>query len=527
MGAPHATDMEVRGADPNRLVAGDEPRPLWMATGPFMDALSVIHWGFVILGWLAGLVMLVLLVMFIQDITQKKHAVRRNFPVIGRMRYFLERQGEYFRQYFFAHDREELPFNRATRNWVYRTAKNIGGTIGFGSTNDLREPGNILFVNAAYPLLEEEQQPTPPLVIGPGCDKPYEAAQIFNISGMSYGALSAPAVRALSRGAAQAGIWMNTGEGGLAPYHLEGGGDLIFQIGTAKYGVRDADGNLCDVRLRELAQQVRAFEIKLAQGAKPGRGGVLPAVKVNEEVARIRGIPVHTTSNSPNRHPEIKSDDELLDMIGRIRDVTGRPVGIKLVLGGDVQIRELTETILRRGSGSAPDFITLDGGDGGTGAAPQVLADHVGLPLNEALPILVDALLESGLRERVRVIASGKLVTSADVAWAMCVGADFAVTARGFLFALGCIQSLQCHKDTCPTGITTHNKYLQKGLVVEDKAERVANYARWMNVEVARLAHSCGLPHPRQFMRHHARIVQRAGLSVPLDQLHPYPLRAS
>lgn len=490
-----------------------------------MDALSVINGIVVIMGWLAGLVMLALLVMFIQDITQKQHAVRRNFPVIGRMRYFLENLGDYFRQYFFAHEREEQPFNRATRNWIYRTAKNIGGTIGFGSTNDIREPGTILFVNAAYPVLEEERQPTPALVIGPDCDKPYLAPEIFNISGMSYGALSAPAVRALSRGAAAAGIWMNTGEGGMAPYHLEGGCDVIFQIGTAKYGVRDEQGNLSDARLREVSEQVRAFEIKLAQGAKPGRGGVLPAVKVNEEVARIRGIPVHQTSNSPNRHPEIKNDDDLLDMICRIREVTGRPVGIKLVLGGDNQIRDLAEAILRRGVDTAPDFITLDGGDGGTGAAPQVLADHVGLPLSESLPILVDVLIESDLRERIRVVASGKLVTSAHVAWAMCVGADFAVTGRGFLFALGCIQSLQCHKDTCPTGIATHNKHLQKGLVVEDKAERVANYARWMNVEVARLAHSCGLAHPREFRRHHARIVQHAGLSVPLDKLYPYPVR--
>ena len=302
-----------------------------------MDALSVINGIVVIMGWLAGLVMLALLVMFIQDITQKQHAVRRNFPVIGRMRYFLENLGDYFRQYFFAHEREEQPFNRATRNWIYRTAKNIGGTIGFGSTNDIREPGTILFVNAAYPVLEEERQPTPALVIGPDCDKPYLAPEIFNISGMSYGALSAPAVRALSRGAAAAGIWMNTGEGGMAPYHLEGGCDVIFQIGTAKYGVRDEQGNLSDARLREVSEQVRAFEIKLAQGAKPGRGGVLPAVKVNEEVARIRGIPVHQTSNSPNRHPEIKNDDDLLDMICRIREVTGRPVGIKLVLGGIIR----------------------------------------------------------------------------------------------------------------------------------------------------------------------------------------------
>ncbi len=477
----------------------------------------------VFMGWMAGVAMLVLLVMFIQDVLQKDHAVRRNFPVIGRLRYFLEKQGEYFRQYFFAHDREELPFNRATRAWVYRTSKNLGGMVGFGSTSDLRQPGTLIFVNAPYPTLEEERQPAPPLVIGPHCEHPYTARSIVNISGMSFGAISAPAVRALSHGAHAAGIWMNTGEGGLSPYHLDGGADVVFQIGTAKYGVRDAHGKLSDSRLRELAAQVGAFEIKLSQGAKPGRGGVLPATKVTEEVARIRGIPVRQASSSPNRHPEIHDDDDLLDLIVRVREVSGRPVGIKLVMGDDSGMRRLCDAILRRGVECAPDFITLDGGDGGTGAAPQVLADYVGLPLSESLPMLVDILLESDLRDRVRVVASGKLVTSVDVAWALCVGADFAATARGFMFALGCIQSLQCHLDTCPTGITTHNARLQKGLVVESKARRVANYARWMNLEVDRLAYSCGLKNAREFTRHHVRVVQQAGRSLQLDELHPYP----
>ncbi|MEQ6342042.1 MAG: FMN-binding glutamate synthase family protein [Gammaproteobacteria bacterium] len=489
-----------------------------------MSVTGVVNWGVVIVGWIAGIAMLTLLVMFIQDIFQKEHAVRRNFPVVGRLRYFLERQGDYFRQYFFANDRQEMPFNRAARSWVYRTSKNLGGIIGFGSTNDLREPGSLIFVNAPYAVLEDERKAAPPLVIGPHCERPFVATKIVNISGMSYGAVSAPAVRALSHGAAEAGIWMNTGEGGLSPYHLEGGGDLIFQIGTAKYGVRGSEGRLSDTHLREVAQHVRAFEIKLAQGAKPGRGGVLPAIKVTEEIAHIRGIPMGQPSDSPNRHPDIKNDDDLLDMIARIRAVTGLPVGIKTVLGSDAAIRSLCEAILRRGMDSAPDFITLDGGDGGSGAAPQVLADHVGLPLNEALPMLVDTLIESGLRERVRVIASGKLVTSAKVAWALCMGADFTVTARGFMFALGCIQSLQCHQNTCPTGITTHNKKLQRGLVVEDKATRVANYARWMGVEVDKLAHACGLSNAREFRREHARIVQSAGHSVPLDVLYPYPI---
>jgi glutamate synthase domain-containing protein 2 len=476
-----------------------------------------------VMGWAAGLVMLLLFILFVQDIFQSEHAVRRNFPLVGRLRYFLERQGEYFRQYFFAHDRLEMPFNRAPRSWIYRTAKGLGGMIGFGSSNDLREPGTFIFVNSPYPLLEEECEPTPPLVIGPDCEQPFIAESIFNISGMSFGALSAPAVRALSIGSARAGVWLNTGEGGLTPYHLEGGGNLIFQIGTAKYGVCDSEGRLDDGRLREVAQRVKAFEIKISQGAKPGRGGVLPAAKVTEEIARIRGIPAFQTASSPNRHREVKNPDDLLEMVEHIRRVTGRPVGLKAAIGSDLYPRMLCEAIRHRGLASAPDFITVDGGEGGSGAAPQVLMDHVSLPIAESLPMLVDVLHSYGLRERIRVIASGKLVTSANVAWALCAGADFVTSARGFMFSLGCIQSMQCHNDTCPTGITTHNPRLQKGLVVKDKASRVANYAAWVNHEVDLLAHACGLANAREFRREHVRIVQQAGKSLGLETIHPYP----
>lgn len=486
-----------------------------------MDWLD--HWvGIAALVIFVGTV-LWLAVMYVQDITQTTHTVRRNYPVIGRMRYRLEKLGEYFRQYFFSHDREEMPFNRATRAWVYRTAKGLGGLLGFGSTNDLREPGSVIFASAAYALLEEEYTDTPNLVIGENCPHPFETKSLFNISGMSYGAISAAAVRALSKGAGKSGIWMNTGEGGLSPYHLEGNCDIIFQIGTAKYGVRDSDGNLSDERLREVSQHVKAFEIKMSQGAKPGRGGVLPAAKVTEEISKIRGIPVGQVSSSPNRHTNIKSPEDLLNMIHHIRQVTGRPVGYKAVIGSEGSVRELCETIHRLGRDYAPDFITVDGGDGGTGAAPQLLADHVGLPLNESLPILVDTLIEYDLKQQVKVVASGKLVQSAQVAWALCMGADFIVSARGFMFSLGCIQSMQCHTDTCPTGITTHDKRRQRGLVVADKAERVNRYAHWVNHEVNVLAHSCGLSNAREFRREHIRIVLNPGKSRPLDELYPYP----
>lgn len=488
------------------------------------EVVGVFHVG---VGVLAALLLALLLVYwYVRDITQKRHTVLRNFPVIGHLRFFFENLGEYFRQYFFLGDREEMPFNRATRAWVYRMAKNEGGILGFGSTYDLTQPGALVFVNAAFPVLEGEHQPTPPLTIGEGwCDKPFVARSLINISGMSYGAISQPAVRALSHGAGLAGCYMDTGEGGLSPYHLEGGCDVIYQIGTAKYGVRDAQGKLDLDKLRQMAahENVRAFEIKLSQGAKPGKGGVLPAAKVTEEIAAIRGIPFGKDSLSPNRHPETGNMDELLDMVAQVREATGKPVGIKTAVGGWQFMHELVEAVNRRGLFSAPDFLAIDGGEGGSGAAPQALADHMALSINEALPRVVDALIESGLRERIKVIASGKLVTPAKVAWALACGADFVNSARGYMFSLGCIQALRCHQNTCPTGITTHDPRLQRGLVVEDKAERVAAYTRNMNKEVEMIAHACGLTHAREFRREHVRIVQPNGQSMALNMLYPYP----
>jgi glutamate synthase domain-containing protein 2 len=483
---------------------------------------TVISYG---LGTIFGLLVIgTLVIWFVQDVTQKKHSVLRNYPVIGRLRYFFERQGEYFRQYFFMGDREEMPFHRATRAWVYRAAKDEGGIIGFGSTNDLREPGSIIFVNAAFPVLEEDRLCSLPLSIGNGyCDRPFRARSIVNISGMSFGAISEPAVRALSRGAAEAGCWMDTGEGGLSPFHLEGGCDIIMQIGTAKYGIRTASGEFSADKAKQLAKVVNAFEIKLSQGAKPGKGGVLPAVKVTPQIARIRGIAAHVDSISPNRHPDIADTAQLLDQVAYIRNLTGRPVGVKTAIGGWEFINELCEQVLQRGLEYAPDFLVIDGGEGGSGAAPQTLADHMSLPIAEALPRVVDALIQAGLRERVRVVASGKLVTPAKAAWALCVGADFINTARGFMFTLGCIQALRCHQNTCPTGVSTHSRRLQRGLVVEEKYLRVANYCRTMNQEIDMIAHSCGCRHARELRREHVRIVQSANQSTALNMLYPYP----
>jgi len=470
-----------------------------------------------------GVALLAVVVLYVMDVTQTKQTIRRNYPVIGRFRYLFEHLGEFFRQYFFAMDREELPFNRADRSWAYRAAKNEVNTIAFGSTRDLRPTGSILFVNCPYPTLGEDAVPPKEVVIGPGCEQPYTASSLINISGMSYGALSVPAVNALSQGAAKAGCWMNTGEGGLSPYHLAGGADLVFQIGTAKFGVRDLDGSLSDEKLREVAahDQVKMFEIKLSQGAKPGKGGILPGAKVTAEIAAIRGINEGEDAISPNRHIDINNADELLDMIARVREVTGKPVGFKTVIGAYGWLDTLFALIRERGVESAPDFITVDSADGGTGAAPMPLMDYVGLPISESLPMVVDKICEYGLRDRIKVVCSGKLITPAGVAWALAMGADFVTSARGFMFALGCIQALQCNKNTCPTGITTHDKKLQRGLVPQDKAERVANFVKNMNYEVGILAHSCGVREPRGLKRFHARIVTENGRSLSLEELYP------
>lgn len=476
-----------------------------------------------------GLGVLAVVVMFVIDRVQVADAVRRNYPVLGRFRGLFTELGEFFRQYFFAMDREELPFNRAQRNWVYHAASGQGNTIAFGSTRNIQLPGTPIFVNDPFPVLDQDVATTEPLRIGPFCRQPYDAPSFFNISGMSFGALSRPAIKALSRGAAEAGIWFNTGEGGLSDWHLEGGCDIVFQIGTAKYGVRDREGRLSEEKLRAVAArpQVRMFEIKLSQGAKPGKGGILPAEKVTEKIAEIRGIPVGEASISPNRHPEIGSNADLLDFIARVREVTGKPVGIKAVISGPDWVDALCAEIAARGVESAPDFLTVDSGDGGTGAAPMPLMDLVGLSIRESLPMVSDILHRHGLRGRIRLIASGKMVNPSDVAWAIATGADFVVSGRGFMFALGCIQALKCNKNTCPTGITTHDPGLQSGLVPREKYRKVAAYAQSVIHEVETLAHSCGVREPRGLRRHHVRIVQPDGRSRPMHEIYPRPVTVS
>lgn len=473
--------------------------------------------------FMIGLLFIYAVFLFIIDKGQTKDSIRHNYPVIGRFRTIFTELGEFFRQYFFAMDREEMPFNRAERDWVYKSSRGVDNTVAFGSTKNLGVTGTVIFNNSPFPLLDEDASEPPAVEFGPYCANPYHSKSIINISGMSFGALSGPAVRALSKGAEMSGCWMNTGEGGLSSHHRHGNADIVFQIGTAKYGVRDKEGNLDHAKLKELGSFpfIKMFEIKLSQGAKPGKGGILPGEKVTPEIASIRGIEVGEPSISFNRHPEINSITDLMDFVQQIRELTQKPVGVKMVVGAQDWFDELAKEIHKRGIASAPDFITVDSGDGGTGAAPMPLIDNVGLPIRQALPLVVNKLKEYGLRDRVKVIASGKLITPADVAWAYCAGADTVVSARGFMFALGCIQALKCNKNTCPTGITTHNERLQSGLDPAEKSVRVKNFVGKIHYGAGLIAHSCGASHVRELRRCNCRIVQNTGIAMQFNELYP------
>jgi glutamate synthase domain-containing protein 2 len=362
---------------------------------------------------LTALLLLAFAALYVHNRRQTTHTILRNYPIVGYFRYFAETLGEYMRQYQYLPDWAERPFNRLERAWVYRSAKGVSNLLSFGSEN----VPSFVFRNAAFPVLDEERRSYPGKQIGIGagpgaCRTPYIATSFFNISGMSYGALSHAAVSALSRGARIAGCWMATGEGGLAPNHLEGGCDVIMQMGTAKYGVRNPDGTLSEDLLRAIAahEQVRMFEVKLAQGAKPGKGGILPGAKVTAEIARIRGIPIGRDSISPNRHHDIGNVRELGQFIDRVRGITGKPVGVKFVVGDPAFLDDWFTDCVAHPEG-CPDYVQVDGGEGGTGAAPAALIDYVGLPITEALRHVAAARERHGLRERIRIVASGKLIT--------------------------------------------------------------------------------------------------------------------
>lgn len=437
-----------------------------------------------------ALIVAILVAVYIYDrYIQRSHAILHNFPIIGRFRYITEHYGKFMRQYQYTEDWAERPFNRLTRSWIYRKAKGVNANISFGSEV---EP-TYSFTHSMFPM-EADYNWGQRVVIGEHGPNPYKPNRIFNISGMSYGAISSAAVTALSKGASEAGIWLNTGEGGLSKYHLSGACHIVFQIGTAKYGCRDENGKLSNNKLRDIAENpnVKMFEIKLAQGAKPGKGGILPAIKVTPEIAEIRGIPVYEASISPNSHAEIRPGNfnDLVNFIYDVKQVVQKPVGIKMVYGKDHETDQMIATFKERDI--YPDFITLDGAEGGTGSAPAVLANHTGILLMDGLPRLHKKLKEAGIRDKIKIIASGKAVTPSSIAKALCLGADFVVSARGFLFSLGCIQAMRCGEGNCPTGIASAKKRLISGLNTNDKGKRVGRYGLAANFELEMLANSCG-----------------------------------
>jgi glutamate synthase domain-containing protein 2 len=476
-----------------------------------------------------GVPLLIVVIVAIHDLTQRQHAITRNFPVIGHFRYWFEELGQPLRQYLFAGDRDERPYNRVTRSWVYASAKGQNNLIGFGSQVDHQEPGRILIVPSLYPTLARRAAPQNdlprPRVIGAKRGQPYQPRRFANISGMSYGALSANAVRALSRGARLAGCYMSTGEGSLSPYHLEGDCDILYQIGPAKFGCRTDDGRFDDQKARAILAlpQVKMVEIKLAQGAKPGTGGLLPKEKITAEIAAIRGIPTGEDCQSPNGFAEFHDAPPLLEFVARVRRLTAKPVGLKLVVGSTAEIDDLCRAIREHGDG--PDFIAVDGKEGGSGAAPLALVDHVGLPLRDALVAVDNALRREGLRDDVCVIASGKIATGADVATHIALGADLVHIARGFMLSLGCIQAMRCHTNTCPTGVATQNRWLQAGLDPADKGVRVRNYALALERDLQMITHACGLTHPAQMNRTHLAMNVSPGVRKSLAEIYPYPPR--
>ncbi len=457
--------------------------------------------------YLAAAAAVVLAAVTIYDLVQRKHAILRSFPIIGHFRYWLEAIGPELRQYIVTSNVEERPFSRDQRRWVYASSKRENNYFGFGTDRDLELVHNYLIIkHAAFPLAEPQpgEELFDPLygvpcakVLGGhrGRAKAFRPTSVVNVSGMSYGSLSGPAVEAFNRGAALAGCWQNTGEGGIATFH-QNGGDLVWQIGTGYFGCRDEQGRFSFSRFMDTvaANNVRAIEIKLSQGAKPGVGGLLPAAKVTAEIAAARGIPVGKLCASPSTHSEFRNVDELLDFVERLADASGLPVGIKSAVGEMRFWEELTQRMATGERGV--DFITVDGGEGGTGAAPLVFSDHVALPFKLGFSRVYNRFVEAGIADNIVFQGSGKLGFPETGLLAMALGCDLLAVGREAMLSIGCIQAQKCHTGHCPAGIATQNKWLMRGLEPTLKAARLANYVATLRKELLRLARTCGVPHP-------------------------------
>jgi len=454
-------------------------------------------------------IIIALLIIIIRDVIQRKHTIQHNFPLVGHIRYLFESIGPEMRQYFVANNREELPFNRIERGWIYASAKNENNYEGFGTDRDIYAHQHIFINNAMFPFRTDKNHPNTidksflpcAKVMGEYNKrrKPYRPASVINISAMSFGSLSAKAIESLNKGVKIAGAYHNTGEGGLSPYHSHGG-DVVFHFGTGYFGVRAKDGGFSMEKMKKLVEDnpfIRAIEVKLSQGAKPGKGGVLPGAKITKEIAEIRGVEVGKTVLSPPNHKAFSTVPEMVDFIEAIAEETGLPVGIKAAIGKLDQWEELADIMIKTGKG--PDFIAVDGGEGGTGAAPPSFADHVSLPWVYAFGDLYKLFQKKGLSDRIVFIGSGKLGFPAKAAMAFAMGADCINVAREAMMSIGCIQAQICHTNRCPAGIATQSKWLQNGINIPLKSERLAQYFKTFRKEFIEITHAAGYEHPCQF----------------------------
>ncbi|WP_269583090.1 FMN-binding glutamate synthase family protein [Roseibium sp. Sym1] len=436
------------------------------------------------------------------DMHQTRHAVLRNYPVSGHFRFLFEAIRPELRQYFFESNQDGRPFSRERRSMVYDRAKNIEDVLPFGTELDVYDVSHG-WVNHSVcpkPHSEDDLRVT---IGGPDCKHPYSAS-LYNISAMSFGSLSGNAILALNKGAKAGNFYHDTGEGSVSRYHRQGGGDLVWELGSGYFGCRAPDGSFDPEKFRQQAAdpQIKMIEIKMSQGAKPGHGGVLPGPKVTEEIAEARGVPVGTDCISPASHSAFSTPLELLDFIARLRDLSGgKPVGFKLCIGHRWEFMAIVKAMLQ--TGIKPDFIVVDGAEGGTGAAPIEFANRLGTPLRQGLTFVHNCLVGTGLREDIRIGASGKLISAFDIAGAMALGADWVNAARGFMFAVGCIQSQSCHTNRCPTGVATQDPLRQKALVVPDKAQRVTNFHTNTIKSLKDFSAAAGLEHPREFKPEH------------------------
>ena len=450
---------------------------------------------------------------------QTQHTLLRNFGILAQARYFLESIGPEMRQYLFSSDTEERPFNRQERAEVYRKAYNIDSASSFGSQNEF-DANELKIRHSMFPLLPEKLAPFS-VTFGEerNLASAFTITKPIMISAMSFGALGENAVRALARGAKAAGIPMNTGEGGFPKYHLKEGCDLIFQLGTAKFGVRNEDGSLNEDKLRELVKNdaIRMLEVKLSQGAKPGKGGLLPKEKISEEIAELRGVSRDRDVVSPPGHVECTDPASTIRFIGRVQEVGGLPTGFKMCLGNEKDFRKLVDEMQKQSI--FPDWITVDGAEGGTGAAPKSFMDGVGVPLWSGLHSVNQILIEAGIRDRMKLLASGKLINAGRMITAMALGADACYSARGFMLSLGCIQALQCGQNTCPIGITTHNPELQRGLDIESKSKRVAHFVHNLTHDFEQLHAATGKASHRDLTWEDLYIPEG---SILHHQVHPH-----